>query len=164
MSAWKPECEDEGKTRLRALEVIRTRPDKVDSSWQWYNSETGEKLSDYKDENPDGGIVSASFDFDAEFYMLMGIIVVIVHIIWLIVALMIGCCCKCGGSDIHRWYKMACYVQLPSHLLFLVWGIWMVDVVTEDNNLINEAQETVDDLNMFDDCSYGVLKIDTTEL
>ena len=103
MTAWKPECEADGRTRLRALEVIRTKPDKVDASWQWYNSETGEKISDNKEDNPDGGMVSASFDYEAEFYMLMGIIVAIAHIIWLIVALMIGCgcCCDCGKTEIQ---------------------------------------------------------------
>ena len=59
---------------------------------------------------------------------------------------------------------MAFFVQLPSHFIFLIWGIWMVSVVGEDNRLINKAQETVDDLNMFFECSYEILKIDTTQL
>ena len=36
-TGWKPECEAGGKTRLKALEVTKTRPDKVDGSWDYYD-------------------------------------------------------------------------------------------------------------------------------
>ena len=96
--------------------------------------------------------------------MAMGLCVVGVHIIWLIIAFLICCCCNRGGSEVKKWYKMAFFVQLPSHLVFAIWGIWMVGIVQEDNSLLNKALDTIDDLEMFDDCSYHVLKMNTEDL
>ena len=96
--------------------------------------------------------------------MIMGLSVALGYTIWLTVALLLIYRCPLKGKIKTWYYRFAYYVQLPSKLSFFIWGPWMYYVVDKDNELVSSAQWLVSSFEMFEECSYGVLKVDTEGL